>query len=322
MGPNPRVSEDKNYIETLKKKISRLRKEKHAVIIAHNYERPEIQEIADIRGDSLELSRAVTRVKAKVVVFCGVHFMAETASILNPDKKILLPVKEAGCPMADMITLPKLRDLKKLYPGVPVVCYVNSSAAVKGESDICCTSSNAVEVVDSLSSREVIFVPDQNLGTYIQSKLRQKKIILWEGFCPTHMRISEDEILTAKKQHPKAKFIAHPECPQRLLGHADYIGSTSGMLAYVQHSNGNEFIVGTELGMIYRLQQENPGKKFYCPSEHFLCADMKLTTLGWLAHSLENGVFEVKVSEPVRKKARRSLDRMLAVGSKKSGRNA
>ncbi len=322
MGPNPRVSEDKKYIEALKKKISRLRKEKHAVIIAHNYERPEIQQIADIRGDSLELSRAVTRVQAKVVVFCGVHFMAETASILNPNKKILLPVKEAGCPMADMITLPKLRKLKKQHPGVPVVCYVNSSAAVKGESDICCTSSNAVEVVASLSSREVIFVPDKNLGTYIQSKLPEKKIVLWEGFCPTHMRISEDEILTAKKQHPKAKFIAHPECPQRLLAHADYIGSTSGMLTYVQHSPAREFIVGTELGMIYRLQLDNPTKKFYCPSEHFICADMKLTTLGWLAHSLENGVFEVRVSESVRKKARRSLDRMLAVGPKKSVANA
>jgi len=168
----------------------------------------------------------------------------------------------------------------------------------------------------------VIFIPDKNLGTYVQSKLPQKNIILWEGFCPTHMRVSEDEILDAKKKHPKAKFIVHPECPQRLLAHADYIGSTSGMLAYAQRCEGNEFIVGTEMGMIYRLQSDNPTKKFYCPSEHFICADMKLTTLGWLAHSLENGVFEVKVSETIRKKARRSLDRMLAVGQKKSVPNA
>jgi quinolinate synthase len=276
-----------------------------------------VQEIADIRGDSLELSRAVTGVAAKVVVFCGVHFMAETASILNPDKTILLPVKEAGCPMADMITLPNLRKLKKSHPGAPVVCYVNSSAAVKGESDICCTSSNAVEVVASLPEKQVIFVPDKNLGTYIQSKIPDKKIILWEGFCPTHMRISEEEILDAKKKHPKAQFIAHPECPPRLLVHADYIGSTSGMLSYVKNSPKKEFIVGTEMGMIYRLEKESSGKKFYTPSEHFICADMKLTTLGWVAHSLENMVFEVKVSEPVREKARRSLDRMLAIAPKK-----
>lgn len=237
--------------------------------------------------------------------------MAETASILNPQKKILLPVKEAGCPMADMIDLKGLLKLKKTNPGVPVVCYVNSSAEVKAESDVCCTSSNALEIVVSLPNKKVIFVPDRNLGSYIQSKLPEKEILLWEGFCPTHMRISEQEIITCKKQHPKASFMAHPECPQKLLKHADYIGSTSGMLKYAKNTKEKEIIVGTELGMIYRLKKENPGKKFYSPSEHFICADMKLTTLGWLLHSLENMVYEVSVSEQIRKKAKRALDKML-----------
>ncbi len=308
---NQPLSEDKKYLSALKKRIIALKKEKQAIIVAHNYERPEIQDIADILGDSLELSRAVTKVDAKVVVFCGVHFMAETASILNPHKTILLPVKESGCPMADMIDLKGLLKIKKANPGVPVVCYVNSSAEVKAESDLCCTSSNALEIVASLKEKRVIFVPDRNLGSYVQLKLPEKEILLWEGFCPTHMRISEEEITACKKQHSKAKFMAHPECPQRLLRHADYIGSTSGMLKYVSSTRSKEIIVGTELGMIHRLKRDNPGKKFYSPSVHFICADMKLTTLGWLLHSLENMVYEVKVSEKIRKKAINSLNRML-----------
>ncbi|MCK4994703.1 MAG: quinolinate synthase NadA [Candidatus Omnitrophica bacterium] len=305
------LADDKQYILAIKKRIVALKKEKKAIIVAHNYERPEIQDIADILGDSLELSRAVTKVAAKVVVFCGVHFMAETASILNPHKKILIPVKEAGCPMADMIDLKGLLKLKKASPGVPVVCYVNSSAEVKAESDVCCTSSNALDIVASLPDKKIIFVPDRNLGSYIQTKLPEKDILLWEGFCPTHMRIAEEEIITCKKQHPKAKFMAHPECPQRLLKHADYIGSTSGMLKYSKSTKAKEIIVGTERGMIHRLKRENPGKKFYSPSEHFICADMKLTTLGWLLHSLENMVYEVKVSEKIRKKSVEALNKML-----------
>ncbi|MFH1061411.1 MAG: quinolinate synthase NadA [Candidatus Omnitrophota bacterium] len=310
-------SEDKKYLEALSAKILQLKKSRKAIIIAHNYERPEVQKIADIVGDSLELSRAVTSVEAKIVVFCGVHFMAETASILNPEKTILLPVKEAGCPMADMITTKELKALKIKNPGVPVVCYVNSSAEVKAESDVCCTSSNALEIVASLKSKQVIFVPDKNLGSYIQRNLTEKEIILWEGFCPTHMRIKEEEILQSKKEHPKAKFMAHPECPQKLLQHAAYIGSTAGMLKFVKQDKNKEFIVGTELGMIYRLEQENPTKKFYCPSAHFICADMKLTTLGWVAHSLEDMVFEVKVSPEIRRKAKKSLDKMINFVPKK-----
>jgi len=314
--PAKRPVADKQYQRDLQKKIAILKKQRHAVILAHNYQRPEVQDIADFTGDSLELSRVAVDVKAEVVVFCGVHFMAETASILNPHKKILLPVKEAGCPMADMITLAGLRRLKKKYPGAPVVCYVNSSAAVKAESDICCTSSNAMAVVASLPQKQVVFVPDQNLGRYIQEKLPQKEMILWQGFCPTHIRVSEEEILAAKKRYPKAHFLSHPECPERLLRHADYIGSTSGMLRYVQTSKAREFIVGTENGMIYRLQQDTPRKKFYPASEHFICADMKLTTLGWVAHSLEHLVHEVTVPDSIRKKARLSLDRMMATLAK------
>ena len=305
------TQEDIKYINDLKEKISILKKKRNAVVIAHNYQRPEVQEIADITGDSLELSRIVTTVDANTVIFCGVHFMAETASILNPDKKILLPVRESGCPMADMISLKNLRKLKKANPGCPVICYVNSSAEVKAESDIACTSSNAVKVADSLFEKKIIFVPDQNLGKYIQTQLSHKEIVLWEGFCPTHIRVSEEEILESKKKYKKAEFIAHPECPPRLLQHADYIGSTSQMLQYVKKSRAKEFIVGTELGMIYRLEQEAPNKRFYSPSEHFICADMKLTTLGWIAHSLEKMVYEVKVSDKVRKGAKKSLQRMM-----------
>jgi quinolinate synthase len=304
-------------VRGLRDKICRLKQQRHAVILAHNYQRPEVQDIADFAGDSLELSRAVVDVKADVVVFCGVHFMAETASILNPQKKILLPVREAGCPMADMITLAGLRRLKKKYPRAPVVCYVNSSAAVKAESYICCTSSNAAAVVAALPQRQIIFVPDQNLGRYIQGTLPDKQIILWQGFCPTHIRVSEEEISAAKRRYPKAQFLAHPECPAQLLRHADYIGSTSGMLKYVTGSSAREFIVGTENGMIYRLQQEAPRKKFYSASEHFICADMKLTTLGWIAHSLEHLVYEVNVPDSIRKKARVSLERMMATLAKK-----
>ena len=312
MTQQPQTQEDIKYINDLKEKIDFLKKKRNAVVIAHNYQRPEVQEIADITGDSLELSRAVTKVGAETVIFCGVHFMAETASILNPDKKILLPVKESGCPMADMISLKNLRKLKKSRPGAPVVCYVNSSAEVKAESDVACTSSNAVKIAASLPDKKVIFVPDRNLGKYIQTQLPEKEIVLWEGFCPTHIRVSEEEILNSKREHKKAKFIAHPECPPRLLKHADYIGSTSQMLQYVKKSRNKEFIVGTELGMIYRLQQEAPTKKFYSPSEHFICADMKLTTLGWIAHSLEKMVYEVRVSDKVRKGAKKSLERMLS----------
>ncbi len=305
--------DDKAYHEQLKKKIAQLKKRKNAVILAHNYQRDEVQDIADIVGDSLQLARAATRVDAEIIEFCGVQFMAESASILNPNKKVLLPVREAGCPMADMINPEKLCSLKKQHPQAAVVCYVNSSAEVKAESDIACTSSNAIEVVKSLPNKEIIFVPDENLGKYVQSQVPEKEIILWKGFCSTHIRLSEEEVIKAKHEHPQAKFMAHPECNPEVLSLAEAVCSTAGMFKYAKESEAREFIIGTESGMLYRLQKENPGKKFFLPSDHLICANMKLTTLGWVAQSLEAEVFEVKVPEAIRVRAKKSLDRMLEI---------
>lgn len=304
---------DLQYQESLKKKIIRLKKKKNAVILAHNYQREEVQDIADIVGDSLELARAAAKVNADIIEFCGVRFMAESASILNPDKKVLLPVKEAGCPLADMITPEKLRVLKTTYPDAACVCYVNSSAEVKAESDITCTSSNAVEIVRSLPNKRIIFVPDENLGKYVQLNIPEKKIILWEGSCSTHIRLSEEEVIKAKKLHPQAKFLAHPECKPEVLKLADAVCSTGGMFKYARESTAREFIIGTECGMLHRLKKENRDKRFYLPSEHLICANMKLTTLGWIAHSLELEISEVKVSRQARGLAKKALQRMLEV---------
>ena len=308
---------DIKYNEALKKKIEKLKKKRNAVIIAHNYQRDEIQEIADISGDSLALSQAAVRTDADVIIFCGVQFMAESAAILNPDKKVLLPVMEAGCPLADMITPEKLRAKKKEHPGAAVVCYVNSSAEVKAESDIACTSSNAVEVVRALKEKEIIFVPDKNLGRYVQSQVPDKNIILWDGFCPTHIRVQEEDIVKAKEAHPAAEVIAHPECNPAVLALSDHICSTGGMFKYVKASSSKEFIISTESGMLYKLQKDNPDKKFYLPTAHLVCANMKLITLGWVAHSLENMVYEINVPGEIRDKAKQTLDRMLAVTGEK-----
>jgi quinolinate synthase len=306
-------SDNQKYQQDLNQKIAQLKKEKNAVILAHNYQRDEIQDIADIVGDSLQLARAAAKVDADIIEFCGVRFMAESASILNPGKRVLLPVKEAGCPLADMITPEKLKALRAKHPDAACVCYVNSSAEVKAESDIACTSSNAIEVVKSLPNKKIIFVPDENLGKYVQSQVPEKEIIPWKGFCSTHIRLSEEEVISAKKEHPQAEFLAHPECKPEVLKLADQVCSTGGMFKYAKASKGKQFIIGTESGMLYRLKKENPDKEFYLPSEHLICANMKLTTLGWVAHSLEAEVFEVKVPEEIRLKAKKSLDRMLEI---------
>lgn len=312
------ANSDKRYNEELKKKILRLKQERNAVIIAHNYQRDEVQEVADITGDSLALSQAAVRTDADIIVFCGVHFMAETAAILNPDKTVLLPVAEAGCPMADMITPEKLRAKKAEYPDAAVVCYVNSSARVKAESDICCTSSNAVEIVRSLKNhRQIIFVPDRNLGNYIQSQVPDKEIILWKGFCPTHIRVQEEDIIEARQEYADAEFVAHPECEPEVLALADHICSTGGMFKYVKSSKSKKFIIGTESGMLYRLRKENPDKEFFLATEHLICPSMKLTTLGWVAHSLEAMVKKVEVPRDVRARAKFALDRMLEVSGEK-----
>ncbi len=311
-----RAEFDSKYKEHLQRKIANLKKEKNALIVAHNYQRDEVQEIADITGDSYALARKVTEAKEKVIVFCGVKFMAESAAMLSPDKTVLLPVEEAGCPLADMITVEKLKKKKEEYPEAAVVCYVNSTAAVKAESDICCTSSNAIDIVKSLKEERIIFVPDKNLGRYVREHVPDKEMILWDGYCVVHMRLTREEVVKTKELYPKAEFIVHPECRKEVLELADYIGSTAGMIKYVKECPSKEFIIGTELGIIYKLQRDNPDKKFYVPTDQFICANMKLTTLGWVARSLEKMVYKIEVPEDIAVKARKALERMLEVTQK------
>jgi quinolinate synthase len=294
-------------------KIIKLKKKRNAVILAHNYQLGEIQDIADFVGDSLDLSQNAAKTDASVIVFCGVHFMAETASILCPNKTVLLPDEHAGCPMANMITAPQLRARKQEHPKATVVCYVNSSAAVKAESYICCTSANALGVVESLDTNEIIFVPDQYLGHYISTKTA-KKMILWPGFCPTHARIMPENIVKLRHEYPEAKVVVHPECRPDVIALADEVLSTSGMIKFARREDVLEMIVGTEMGIIYRLKNENPGKKFIPVSEQAICPNMKLITLEKILWSLEEMVPEVKVPQRIRLKAKAAVDRMLAVG--------
>ncbi len=296
----------------LKVEIKRLLKEKNAVLIAHNYQIDDIQEIADITGDSLGLSIEAAKVKQDTIVFCGVHFMAETAYMLAPDKTVLLPVEDAGCPMADMADAEGLRKLKERHPGVPVVCYVNSTAEVKAECDICCTSANAVNVVKSIDADKIIFVPDQNLGHYV-SRFTDKEIILWEGFCPVHHKVKASEVEKLKNENPDALFVAHPECPPDVVELADHVCSTSGLYGYVKKSNCKKFIIGTESGVGYRLRIENPDKKFIFAYEKFDCANMKKTTLQSVYDALKNEQFKITVDENIRKKAVVSIERMLKI---------
>ncbi|GAB4336582.1 MAG: quinolinate synthase NadA [Candidatus Abyssubacteria bacterium] len=304
--------EYQKYIESLKEEIAALRKERNAVILAHNYQRDEIQELADFCGDSLGLSKQAAKTDADVIVFCGVHFMAESAAILSPKKTVLLPVQEAGCPMADMIDVPRLRELKRQYPGAIVVTYVNSSAAIKAESDVCCTSANAVKVVQAVKARQIIFAPDKNLAHYV-SRFTDKEVIPYDGFCPTHILINPEAVKRAKAEHPNAVFVAHPECLPEVVDLADHVSSTSGMYSFVKNSDAREFIIGTEMGILYRLRKENPDKKFHLPATHILCPNMKMTTLDWLAQSLRYMQYKVEVPEDIRERAKRALDRMLEV---------
>jgi quinolinate synthase len=299
--------------DELVEKISTLKKRRNAVILAHNYQLGEVQDIADFVGDSLELSQNAAKTGASVIVFCGVHFMAETASILCPDKVVLLPDMNAGCPMADMITAERLRAKKKEHPQAVVVCYINSSAEVKAESDICCTSANAVKVVESLGAREILFVPDQYLGHYVSDRTG-KKMILWPGFCPTHVRIRPERIRELKREYPQAKVVVHPECTPEVIALADEVLSTSGMCRYARRDEVREMIVGTEIGVIHRLKKENLGKRFIPVSEDAICPDMKLITLESVLRSLEKMSPEVKVPEGIRLRAKAAVDKMLKIG--------
>jgi quinolinate synthase len=291
-------------------KISVLKKKRNAVILVHNYQLGEVQDIADFVGDSLELSQNAAKTAADVIVFCGVHFMAETASILCPDKVVLLPDINAGCPMANMITAQRLRAKRKEHPQAVVVCYVNSSAEVKAESDICCTSANAVEVVESLGARDILFIPDQYLGHYVSARTG-KKMILWPGFCPTHVRIKPERIKELRQEYPQARVVVHPECTPDVIALADEVASTSGMCRYARRDDVKEMVVGTEVGLIHRLRKENPGKRFIPVSEQAICPNMKLITLEKVLWSLEEMSPEVKVPHEIRVRAIAAVDRML-----------
>jgi len=321
---------------SLQEQILELKEQKRAIILSHNYQRDEVQDIADFVGDSLELSRIAATKACEMIVFCGVHFMAESASILSPDKTVLLPELDALCPMADMICVDSprpvrkrfpgfdnppayvyppeftLRDIKKQYPGVPVVAYVNTTAAVKAESDICCTSANVVKVIESLPGDTVICIPDKNLSLWA-AKNTKKKVIAWDGYCNVHERVTVDDVRKARAEHPRALVMAHPECRIEVLEIADHVTSTSGMLRYAVASDAKEFIVGTEIGLMHRLRRENPEKLFYPLRKDMICPNMKRTTLKSILRAFQENTYVVKVPEEIRVPAKRALDRMLEI---------
>ena len=297
----------------LKGEIRKLLHERNAVMLAHNYQRDEIQEIADITGDSLGLSQEAARCKEEVIVFCGVHFMAESAAILSPDKTVLLPRLEAGCPMADMITADDLRAYRASHPESVVVTYVNSSAEVKALSDVCCTSGNAVNVVRSIpEGKEIYMVPDRNLAHYV-AKMSGRRLTWWDGYCPTHERLTIEATVRAREAHPGAVLVVHPECPPEVVEMADAVLSTSGMVSYCRRSGAKEFLVGTEMGLLYRLRKENPGKIFHLASRALICPSMKITTLEDVRDSLVSLSPVVTVPPAIREKALSALEAMLRV---------
>ena len=300
----------------MKEKIKNLLKKRKAIMLAHNYQPPEIQDLADLCGDSLELSIKASQTDAEVIVFCGVHFMAETASILSPDKTVLLPRKDAGCPMADMIDPASLQAMLDKLPPLPVVTYVNSTAAVKALSTICCTSANAIEVVNSLDAAEILMTPDRNLGMYTGSQTN-KKIHIWEGYCPIHDRLTPEDVHRTMEEHPNAVFMAHPECRPEVLALANIVLSTSGMIRYARESKSRAFIVGTEVGLLYPLQQSNPDKDFYPASKAMECPDMKKITLDDIVRSLEFMEGQVKVPENIQRPALKAVQRMIDLSLKK-----
>lgn len=320
----------------IREEILALKTRRRAIILSHNYQRDEVQEVADFTGDSLELSRTASSMDCDVIVFAGVNFMAESASILCPNKTVLLTEIDAGCPMADMIhvdtprwerksfpgfrnpppylypTSFTLHDMKAQNPGVPVVAYVNTTADVKAESDICCTSANIVKVIESLPDDTVISVPDRNLSMWAQ-KNTKKRVISWDGFCHVHERVTRDDVAKARKDHPTALLMAHPECRLDVLEMADHVTSTSGMLRFAKASSAKEFIVGTEIGLMHRLRKENPDKVFYPLRKDMICPNMKLTTLHSVLRALKENTYVIKVPEEIRIPAKKALDRMLSL---------
>lgn len=298
----------------IRDEILKLKKEKGAIILAHYYQIPEIQEIADAVGDSYYLSKVAKDCSEKIIVFCGVKFMAESAKILSPEKIVILPVMEAGCSMADMASAESVSLLKEKYPKAKVVCYINSSAAVKAVSDVCCTSSNALNIIKNIDEEEIIFLPDRNLGSYIQEQIPEKKIILWDGFCIIHERIKKEEILKFKKEHEGILIVVHPECNNEIREEADFIGSTGEIINFVNTSSKKKFLIVTEEGVIHQLRKNNPEKEFYTPYGSMVCPSMKITTLEQLYESLLNMKNVVEIDEDLRMKAYNSLENMHKLG--------
>lgn len=294
-------------------KINKLKKTKNAVILAHCYQNIEIDEVADYVGDSLYLSQMAAKTDAEIIVFAGVYFMAQTAKILNPDKKVLLPRLESGCLMADMINLEQLREFKSKHPNLPTVCYINSTAEVKTECDICCTSSNALKIVKSLQAPQVLFLPDTYLGKWVESQLKDTKVITYPGYCPTHLRIKPEDIIEAKKKYPEAKVLAHPECHKEVVKLADYTGSTTGIMKYAAESQDKIFIIATEKGVVDRLKRDYPEKEFILIKDNIICPNMKWHTLDDIYNALANEEHEIFVEKDISKKALKCIDRMLEV---------
>ena len=293
-------------------RIHALKEERDAIILAHNYQVGPVQDIADLIGDSLELSRAAASMEGKVIVFCGVDFMAETAAILSPEKKVLLPAADACCPMAVMVTAGEVKAIRERYPGAAVVAYVNTTAEVKAESDICCTSANAVQVVNSLEEDRVIFLPDRNLALYA-ARFTEKEIFPWDGYCIVHDRYTPEEVRAARERHPGAELIVHPECRPEIIDLADGVYSTSGIIRHACTGPGKEFIIGTEVGILHRLGKECPGKRCYPLSEKAVCVNMKKTDLQKVHDALERMAPQVTVPREIAARARKAIDRMLAV---------
>lgn len=298
---------------TIIEKIKLLKEKNEAIILVHNYQLPEIQDIGDYVGDSLELARKSHDTNSKIILFCGVHFMAETAKIFNPDKKVLLPDLHAGCPMADMVTAEQLQKEKNAHPDADVMCYINSTAEVKALSDICCTSANGVRVANTVAKNEIIFVPDKYLGSYIARQVKNKKFYPWRGYCPTHMVFSKEGLLKIKADSPDAEILAHPECRLDVQEIADVICSTSQMITHAKKSRAKKFIICTEVGMLYRLKKENPTKEFIAGNPNAVCPNMKLNNLEKVLWALEDMKFEIEVEEAVRKKALSAIEKMIKI---------
>jgi len=308
------TSLDRLPLSELAERIARLRRDRRAVILAHNYQTPEVQDIADIVGDSLAMAREARKVEAEVIVLCGVRFMAETAKIVNPERTVLMPDENAGCPMADMITPRELAEAKRRHADAAVVCYVNSSAAVKAMSDICCTSANAVRVVESIpKDRPILFVPDESLGDYVAQQTKRKNLILWPGFCPTHHRILAEHVAARKREFPEAEVLVHPECTRDVVALADFVGSTSQIIRRVSASPAKAFLICTELGVCHTIRRANPGKTIVAISSLADCPNMKLNTLEKIAWALEDLEVRVEVPEDVAGRARQAIERMLSL---------